>query len=37
MNLIYVNASSQFFKKLKNVSDSRKKKKNNWKFIYKDF
>mgnify|MGYP001191043471 CR=1 FL=1 len=27
MNLIYVNASSQFFKKLKNVSDSERKRK----------
>ena len=37
MNLIYVDASSQFFSKLKNVSGPEKKKNNNWKFIYKDF
>ena len=30
MNLIYVNAEKEFLKKLKNVSDPEKKKKNNW-------
>ena len=37
MNLIYVNAEKEFLGKLKNVSDPEKKKKNNWKFIYKNF
>ena len=37
INLIYVNAENEFLGKLKNVPDPEKKKKNNWKFIYKNF
>ena len=34
MNLIYVNAEKEFIKKLTNVSNPEKKKKNNWQLIY---
>ena len=37
INLIYVNAENEFLRKLNNVSDPEKKKKNNWKFIYQNF
>ena len=34
INLLYVNAEKEFIKKLTNVSDPEKKKKNYWKFIH---
>ena len=36
MNLTYVNAEKEFLEKLRNVTDP-EKKKNHWKFIYKNF
>ena len=37
LNVKLIDASKIFIKKLKNVSNPEKKKKNNWKFIYQDF
>ena len=37
INLIYINAEKEFLRKLKNISDPEKKKKDNWKFVYKNF
>ena len=34
LNVKLINASNYFFKKLKNISNPEKKKKNYWKFIY---